>query len=312
MTSGTDPPFYICFEVFDDNLQKFRDNKSLAQCVYDWLLIQYPHLPFVLSPLHTPENSKSHIHGIAEIHPVSGITFNDFSALFKAYDLPRPELCNNVISFELYLTHDTAQSRKEDKQRFSVADRQSMLYANGYKLHKQTARDKADSVSMVVMYVSDKLHQTLGDNPFLDIDDLYSLVADPDFYSDLISDLPFDLIVSKGKNELKVHYRWYTDIASAKRKKHGSKPCYNQQETFCLSIIQDCCDCGDMRLLRNIHYALWANFDPYRILLSNNGGGHNDFVKNLILAVNYFKSNNKHMQIVYNTFFELIKNNYKI
>lgn len=307
MTSGTDPPIFICFEVFDDNLSESRGDNTLSECVTDWLNTMFPDMPFVLSPLHKPTTGKIHIHGIAELCACLPYTFIQFSDTFKAYNLPRPELCNSVCGAELYLTHDSTQSRIDYKQTFTVAERQTMVFANGYKLHKQTARDKADSISVVVSYVSDKLYSYIRDNPFCDTDDLFNLVRSPVFYSDLISDLPFDTIVSKGKNEVKVHSRFYMQLVSDIKRKYGDKPEISEYEFFCDSIVSNCVQQSDNSTLQRIHYNIWVNYKPYRVMLANNAGGHYNYARNLRLAINYFKSNKTHMEKIYQFFLEIIR-----
>lgn len=307
MTSGTDPPIYVCFEVFDDNLEKFREYKTLSETVRDWLNLQFDNLPFVISPLHTPNTGKAHIHGIIELSPFQSVTYDVFSKTFKAFNLPRPELCNNVVSAELYLTHDTPQSRIDDKQRFSVAERQTMIFANGYKLHKQTARDKADDISIVINYVSSNLYDYIKKHIYFDIDDLYSLVSKPDFYSDLDTCLPFDLVVSKGKHEVKSNFRFYLQIGSDIRKKSIEKPLPSEKENFCHFVISNAVMSKDDKLLRSLHYALWCNFSQYRSLMAKNGSSHASYGSNLRMAVNYFKNNDDDMNIVYNIFFEILE-----
>lgn len=306
MTSGRDPPIYICFECFDDNLQQF-DVVALAERVSQWLLKMFPELPFVISPLHKPTNSKAHVHGIAEISDRLPYTVKQFFDTFKAYKLPLPQICDSICGAELYLTHDSVQSRIDEKQTFTVAERQTMIFQNGYKLHKQTARDKADSVSVVVSYVSDKIYDYIRDNPFCDTDDLFCLVKTPEFYFELVSELPFSSIVSKGKNEVKVHSRFYMQIAADIKKKYGDKPVTSEYEYFCDSVISNSLKENDVACLRQIHYNIWVNFSPYRQLLANNSCHHNNYARNLRLAVNYFKSNNEHMERIYKFFLEIIR-----
>ena len=118
--------------------------------------------------------------------------------------------------------------------------------------------------------------------------------------------MPFDLIVSKGKNELKVHYRWYTEIASCKRKKHGEKPSASQFDRFCDGVITDCVANGQDDVLRRIHYSLWGNFPPYRSFLEKHLSGHFSFGRNLRLAVNYFKNQPNDIEFIYRLFFEVV------
>lgn len=308
MSSGTDPPVYVAFEVFDDNLEKFRDDKTLSECVRDWLNLQFDSLPFVLSPLHKPKGSKEHIHGIIELSPYQPITFNKFADTFKVFNLPRPEICNNVCSMELYLTHDTPQSRIDEKQKFTVAERATMIFANGYKLHKQTARDKADDISLVVNYISDKLYDYINEHIYFDIDDLYSLVKSPKFYNGLETSLPVDLVISKGKNEVKTHFRFYLQLASDLKHKMSKNPVCTEKEFFCDSVISNFLSGKQDFMLQRLHYACWSNFPKYRDLLSKNGFSHSSYGHNLRFAVSYFKSYDNDMTVIYNIFLDVINN----
>jgi len=308
MTSGTDPPIYVGFVVFDDNLSKFREvDMSLALTVEKWLKLQFDSLPFVISPLHTPKSGKSHIHGIIELSPFQPIDFISLSKTFKAFELPRPELINNIFSAENYLTHDTPQSRIEDKQIFTLAEKQTMIFANGYKMHKQTARSKADDISLVVSYITENLYIYIKSNPYFDIDDLYCQVRCPEFYNTLETSLPFDLVVSKGKNEIRTHYRFYLQIGSELKKKSVEKPLCSEMEKFMHLIISNALAEKDDKILHHIHYSIWCNMRQYRELLAHNGNSHALYARNLRLAVNYFKNNENDLKQLYRLFIDVIE-----
>lgn len=306
MSSGTDPPIYVTGVIFDDNLSKFRDELTLAQCVEKWLDTMFTDIPFVISPLHKPTNGKVHIHCILQLSPYQPLTYNDISATFKAYDLPRPELVRDIFGAELYLTHDTPQSRIAEKQIFTAKERAEMIFAKGYKLHKQTARDKADDISLVVSYICERLKAAVcSDNSYSTLD-LYELIEKPDFYSDLESSLPYPLIVSKARNELRVHYRFYMQITKDFKNRAASHLATTEEEYFCDSLISDLVANSDINGIRILHYSCYAQFPKYKALLAKNSYGHYEFARNLRLAVNYFKSFPPDMKKLYSIFYEYV------
>lgn len=307
MSSGTDPPIYVTGVIFDDNLSKFRDDLTLAECVSKWLDTMFSDVPFVISPLHKPTKGKEHIHCILELSPYQPLTYNDISATFKAYDLPRPELVRDIFGAELYLTHDTPQSRIAEKQIFTVKERAEMIFSKGYKLHKMTARDKADDISIVVSYICERLKQAVcSDNSYSTLD-LYELIENPDFYCDLESALPFPLIVSKARNELRVHYRFYMQITKDFNARTATSNINNiEEEFFCNTVLNDFATSNRFDDIRNLHFACYANFPKYKKLVSSNQSYKCSFYSCLLTAITAFKGYSPYMKRLYSIFYSYV------
>ena len=226
MVKIRNPPKFYTFEVTSTNLLDYGDSiidratKWLQDCILS-------DCPAVISPLHTPENgSKPHVHIIVD---VTNSDYRDnsldwFVGLSKKYDLPRCEIVKNVYSMELYLTHDTLQAQKDEKQRFTPAERETMVFLNGYSMHELTDKGGRAEVSKVISYISIKLLDLIDAGLPCNTRALTKAVRDPAFYDELDCSLSAVEIIGKGLHEIKTNFRYYMQyVADSKDDKQAAE-----------------------------------------------------------------------------------------
>lgn len=216
MSKARNPPTFIAGECFVDNLLPFGGEETpVVERLQAWVkqsLIS--ECPIVVSPLHTPDTGKPHLHFIID---VSNFDYRDikwFEGLFKSVDLPRPETVRNIYNAEKYLTHDTLQAQREEKQRFTPDECDTMVYLNGYTMHELTDRSSRDEVSKIVYYIAMGLRKHIKEGGHVDTFTLTELVCDPEFYVNLDTSLPADIVIGKGFHEIKINYRYYVQYAN--------------------------------------------------------------------------------------------------
>ena len=209
------PSRFITIEIFEDNLTSFKGD-TLSERVTDWLSTSViSREPVVISPLHTPDDGrKPHVHIVVDVTNFEHRSLDWFQGFCKSYSLPRPENVRNIYCMELYLTHDTAQARLEEKQTFSPAERDTMLFINGYTMHEQTDRAKREELSVVIAMISERIEDAIDNGVSSDNRSLSRMLRDPAFYSEIECAMPFDVLKAKARNELKTHWRYYQEYAS--------------------------------------------------------------------------------------------------
>lgn len=213
MARSRNPPRFITGECFTDNLLHFGDNPS--ERVTNWLAQSViSELPYVISPLHTPNDGrKPHVHFILDVSNAEHRDLTWYKGLFKSVQLPFPEDVRNIFSMEHYLTHDTAQSRKEEKETFTSEQRDTMVYGNGYAMHELTDRSSREETTKYIGLISCKIEDYIDNGGKADNRSLARMLRDPDFYCDINVTMPLDMMIAKAKNELKTHYRYYLEYA---------------------------------------------------------------------------------------------------
>lgn len=92
MPKTRNPPKFYTFEVTSTNLEQFGG--TLSERATNWLAQSViSDCPAVISPLHSPDNAKEHVHVIVDL---TNSEFREkglewFTGLCKQADLPRPE-----------------------------------------------------------------------------------------------------------------------------------------------------------------------------------------------------------------------------
>lgn len=225
MPKSRNPPKFYTFEVFSTNLEQF--GSTLSERATNWLAQSViSDCPAVISPLHSPENGKEHVHVIVDL---TNSDFREkglewFSGLCKQADLPRPETVKNVFSMELYLTHDTLQAQRDEKQRFTPEERETMVFLNGYVLHELTDKGGRAEVSKVISYISIKLLDMIDNGLPCNTRALTKAVRDPAFYDELDCSLSAVEIIGKGLHEIKTNFRFYMQyVADSKDDKQAAE-----------------------------------------------------------------------------------------
>lgn len=224
MQKSRNPPKFYTFEVFDTNLEQFGG--ALSERATNWLAQSViSDCPAVISPLHSPENGKEHVHVIVDL---TNSEFRDkgsdwFTGLCRQADLPRPETVKNVFSMELYLTHDTLQAQRDEKQRFTPEERETMVFLNGYTMHELTDKGGRSEVSKVISYISIKLLDLIDNGLPCNTRALTKAIRDPAFYDELDCSLSAVEIIGKGLHEIKTNFRYYMQyVADAKDDKQAA------------------------------------------------------------------------------------------
>lgn len=279
-------PRFVTFEVFEDNLDKY-DGNTLLDKFYNWFKQSLIcDCPLVTSPLHTPDNAKSHIHCIVDVTNTDKIRdFDYFTGYLKSLDFPRPEIVRNIYQMELYLTHDTVQSKLDNKQSFSADERATMRFYNDYALHVMTARHKAEQLSLLIAQISEYIEDYIYNNGVSDIFSISQELRKPEFYSSIDTNFNFDFVKAKARSEFKVHYRYYMSYADccadmAERKKNQQIIAEQKQaRDDLLSDVADTCkllnsmiDTLPNNVARSCFYDMYTNDKEFRYKIKEIGG----------------------------------------
>lgn len=286
MSKARYPPRFITGECFTDNLTQYGD--TIPERLTNWLASSViSSEPVVISPLHTPDDGrKPHCHFIIDVTNCENRALPWFEGLFKSVSLPRPENVRNIISMELYLTHDTAQARKEDKQTFTPDERDTMVFLNGYAMHELTDRASREETTKLIGIISQKIEDYLENGGDLNTRAMARLLRNPDFYIDIDTPLCFDLLVAKARNELKVHYRYYLqyleDVKNeqsraeykelAEKQKQAREELREDNAHFCSYLCSLLASVTE-RDAHNVFNAMYCNDRDFRANIINMGVG---------------------------------------
>lgn len=280
---------FITIEIFDDNLSDYQGN-TLSERVSDWLTKSpLSAEPVVISPLHTPvDGRKPHVHTIIDVTNFEHPELNWFEGLCRTYNLPKPQDVRNIYCMELYLTHDTAQARREEKQTFSADEKATMLFINNYAFHEPTDRAKREELSVVIALISERIETAIDNGCKSDNRSLSRMLRDPDFYADIECAMSFDVLKAKAKNELKTHWRYYQEYANDYRNDRERQELLQLEKAQKLSreeLREDNAQFGSYlisilstlteRECHNAFNAVYGNDKEFRQkIIENLGGGH--------------------------------------
>lgn len=163
-------------------------------------------MPYVVSPLHSPEGRKPHYHIIFDNSETeyNADLLHTFCHILKT---PNNDfrVVKNIRQCELYLLHQTADSA--NKQQFTKEEICS--FGLGYELHKATYQGSRDEVTQLLTYISTNLVEHCRSMSGVKLLDLWDLVSKPDFYTGFDLPIPIKTCISKGLNEVRVHFRFY-------------------------------------------------------------------------------------------------------
>lgn len=309
---------FITIEIFDDNLSDYQGN-TLSERVSDWLTKSpLSAEPVVISPLHTPDDGrKPHVHTIVDVTNFEHPELTWFEGLCKTYKLPKPQDVRNIYCMELYLTHDTAQARREEKQTFSADEKATMVYINNYAFHEPTDRAKREELSVVIALISERIETAIDNGCKSDNRSLSRLLRDPEFYSEIECAMSFDVLKAKAKNELKTHWRYYQEYANDYRndkQQNEYKTAIQKRDESVKALREDNAHYGAwlvsmLNLLtdrdcHNVLNAVYCNDDGFRYHLKQLGIqcianiNHRKYIEDYITYCCVENSATEHLQII--------------
>lgn len=219
-------------------------------------------MPYVVSPLHSPEGRKSHYHVIVDN------TETAFPSLYMrsiavALHCPNDSWqdVQNIVSAEKYLRHETADSAH--KQQFTKE--QVCIFGLGYEMHKNTYVGEREITTMLCAYITETLSNMCMTGECSSLPELFDAVKKPEFYSNFDEPITFKIARCKGINELKTHFRFYLSLCEEAQKtieyKENALNLAEQNEInaslskFCLDVLQNDIDDKTARvILQNIYY----------------------------------------------------------
>lgn len=252
----------------------------------------YVCIPYVISPLHSPEGRKAHYHIIFDNTELclGDNFFDDLQSKFNCPDWHLAGLVKNIRRAELYLTHSTPDS--SNKQQFSKSDIETMVFGHGYELHKNTYRGERKNTSDLIAYIRLKLLDLIDKGDvYINTATLTNAVRSPDFYIDCDVDIDVKTAIGKGLNEVMLHYKFYLDYARDVSDKKAQEDNHLDREDrrecadiYCKALC-DIISNQSESVCSRILYTVYCNCAVLRPIVKQLGGLSNCDSRALLLSL---------------------------